>query len=344
MPLPFKSNLNMQSLFATGAIFEDATLYQMDNKFFGAPVPPRSSQETDLGSGFRYHPSGPLPVNGFFGVRNYRGTISIPSELAIVHRNTYDTILNVGTTPVLRLGSSRIILDPGIQFTIRRDTDSPVQMNQNLFRQYLYLSTSPFFNWLTLRGSAIHESGPFTDQNLSSRDLAASLEFEVGRPWGHNALITGYSARDLLFHPLVREFFTTSTWLGVEHKFGQKTSVTGLGKYIRSWRVQDLSFATAQILVPGVRFEHQLNDRWSIDGSFDYTRGEGFHLYDNVQSGFLISYMRPWRRSIEDPSGALAVDYPLRFSVGLQQQSFYGFSGAAGSTSSFRPVVKISIF
>jgi hypothetical protein len=38
------------------------------------------------------------------------------------------------------------------------------------------------------------------------------------------------------------------------------------------------------------------------------------------------------------------VDYPLRFSAGIQQQSFYSFTGAAGSTSSFRPVVRISIF
>ncbi|HZD95268.1 MAG TPA: tetratricopeptide repeat protein, partial [Candidatus Sulfotelmatobacter sp.] len=345
MPLPFRHNLDVQSDIATGAIFEDATLYQMDNKLFGAPVPPRYSQETDIGSAFRYHSDKfSLPINSFFGVKNYRGTISIPSQLAIVNRNTFDTVFNVGTTPVLRLGHSRIILDPGIQFTIRRDTESPVQMNQHLFRQYLYLSTSPFFNWLTVRGSAIHESGPFTDQNLSSRDLAANLEFEVGRPWGNTSLVTGYSVRDLLFHPLVREFFTTSTWVGVEHKFGQKMAVTVLGKYIRSWRVQDLDFVTAQILVPGARVEYKVNDRWSVDGSLDFTRGEGFHLYDNVQSGFLISYMRPLRRSVNDGSGALPIDYPLRFSVGLQQQSFYSFSGAAGSTSALRPVVKISIF
>ena len=76
----------------------------------------------------------------------------------------------------------------------------------------------------------------------------------------------------------------------------------------------------------------------------EYPRGEGYHLYDNVQSGFLISYMWPWRRSVSDGGGALAIDYPLRFSVGLQQQSFYSFTGAAGSTSTWRPVVKISIF
>lgn len=342
-PVPFRPNLSVQSEVATGAIFEDATLYQMDNKLFGAPVPPRSSQETDLGSTFRYHHGNFLPINGFVGVRNYRGTISIPSETLIVNRNTYDTVFNLGTTPVLHLGSAHIVLNPGIEFTMRRDTESPVQMNQNLFRQFLYLNTSPFFNWLTVRGSAIHESGPFTLQDLHSRDLGASLEFEVGRPWGNNALVTGYSVRDLLFRPLVREFFTTSTWAGMEHKFSQRTSLTVLGKYVRSWRVQDLTFATAQALIPGARFEYKPNDRWSFDGSMDFTRGEGFHLYDNVQSGFLISYVKPIRRSVDDVNGSLNVDYPLRFSVGLQQQSFFSYTGTGG-TSAWRPVVRISIF
>ena len=342
-PVPFRPNLSVQSEVATGAVFEDATLYQMDNKLFGAPVPPRSSQETDLGSTFRYHHGNFLPINGYVGVRNYRGTISIPSETLIVNRNTYDTVFNVGTTPVLRLGNAHIVLNPGLEFTIRRDTESPVQMNQQLFRQFIYLNTSPFFNWLTVRGSAIHEAGPFALQDLHSRDLGASLEFEVGRPWGSNALVTGYSVRDLLFRPLIREFFTTSTWVGMEHKFGQKTSLTVLGKYVRSWRVQDLTFATAQALIPGARFEYKPNDRWSFDGSMDFTRGEGFHLYDNVQSGFLISYVKPIRRSVNDVNGSLNVDYPLRFSVGLQQQSFFSYTGT-GSTSAFRPVVRISIF
>ncbi|HZU31024.1 MAG TPA: tetratricopeptide repeat protein [Candidatus Angelobacter sp.] len=343
-PLPLHQKLDIQSDIFSGAIFEDSTLYEMDNKFFGAPVPPRSSQETDIGSTFRYHNGNYLPINGFFGVRNYRGTISIPSELAVIHRNTYDTVLDVGTTYVQHLGNSHIVLDPGIAFTIRRDTESPIQMNQQLFRQYLYLSTSPFFNWITVRGNAIHESGPFTDQNLHSRDLGASVEFEVGRPWGSNALITGYSVRDLLFRPLIREFFTTATWVGVEHKFGRNIQLTGLGKFIRSWRVQDNEFATAEVLIPGARFEYKPNDRWSFDGSFDLSRGQGFHLYDNVQSGFLVSYMKPLRRNVHDGTGELNVDYPLRFSFGLQQQSFYSFTGAAGSTSSFRPVVQISIF
>ena len=120
-------------------------------------------------------------------------------------------------------------------------------------------------------------------------------------------------------------------------------AITGLAKYVRSWRVETLEFTKAQILVPGARVEFNPNDRWSVSGSMDFTRGEGFHLYDNVQSGFLISYMRPLRRSVSDGGGVLNIDYPLRFSVGLQQQSFYSYTGT-GSTTTLRPVFKISIF
>ena len=341
-PLPWRPGLTIQSDVTTGAIFEDATLYQMNNLLIGAPLPPHASQETDAISAFHYT-GWKVPINGLFGVNNYVGTTLFPNQLLPVERNTFDTILNVGTTLVQRLGNSHIVFVPGIQFTIRRDTRSPIDLDQNLLREYLYLSTSPFFNWLTVRGSAIHESGPFTLQNQNSRDLGASLEFEVGRPWGSNSLVTGYSVRDLLFRPTPREFFTTDTWVGMQHKFGEKLSVTVLGKYIRSWRVQDLSFATAQALIPGARFEYKRNERWSFDGSMDFTRGEGYHLYDNVQSGFLISYVRPLRRSISDVNGPLSVDYPLRFSVGMQQQTFYSYTGTGG-TSSFRPVVRISIF
>jgi len=341
-PLPWRPDLNVQSDVTTGAIFEDATLYQMNNKLIGAPLPPHASQETDANSAFHYT-GWKVPINGLFGVNNYVGTTLFPNQLLPVHRNTFDTILNVGTTLVQRLGNSHIVFVPGIQFTIRRDTRSPIDLNQNLLREYLYLSTSPFFNWLTVRGSAIHEAGPFTLQNQNSRDVGASLEFEVGRPWGHNSLVTGYSVRDLLFRPTPREFFTTDTWVGMEHKFGEKLAVTVLGKYIRSWRVQDLTFATAQALIPGARVEYKRNERWSFEGSMDLTRGEGFHLYDNVQSGFLISYVKPLRRSMNDVNGSLNVDYPLRFSVGVQQQTFYGYTGTGG-TSSFRPVARISIF
>ena len=339
---PLLPYVDLQSGFSTGAVFEDSTIYQLDSQFLGT-VPPRSQQETDLGTAFHYHPERFPVINGYIGERNFRGTISIPSELAIVNRNTYDTIFDVGTSPVLRLGNVKFVFTPGIAFTLRRDTQSPIQMNQDLFRQYLYINSSPLFNWISIHAGGVHETGPFTEQNLHSRDLGASLEFEVGRPWGNNALITGYSVRDLLFRPTVAEFFTTSTWAGLEHKFGRNLTVTGLGKYIRSWRVEGFNFAKAQILVPGARVQYKPREHWTVDASVDFTRGEGFHLYDNVQSGFMVSYIRPIRRTIDDGGAPLSVSYPLRISVGMQQQSFYNFTGT-GSTAAFHPVIQISIF
>jgi tetratricopeptide (TPR) repeat protein len=336
-------NLTTRGELSSAPIFDDATLYQMDTKLFGSPVAPRSSQETDLGTLFHYHGAGPLPLNAYVGERNFRGSFSLPNEIAIVRRDTYDTLFDLGTTPVLNIGNSHIVLNPGIEFTVRRDKESPVEMDQNLFREYLYLSTSPLYQWITIRGAAIHESGPFTLQNLHSRDLGASVEFEVGRPWGRTEFVTGYSVRDLLFRPAIREFFTTSTWGGIKRKFGDRLAVTALATYVRSWRVQDVDFAIGQILVPGARADMKINDRWSLNANVALTRGQGFNLYDNLESGFLVSYMKPLRRSMNDGNGNVGVDYPIRFSAGLEQQSFYNFTGP-GKTSVFRPVIKISIF
>jgi tetratricopeptide (TPR) repeat protein len=337
--------VNMLNGVATSPIFVDATIYELDNKLIAAPTapPPYASQATGIGTIFRYHHPGWPPINALVGVENYNGSFSLPNQPAIINRNTFDTLFNFGTTPVVRWGNAHFVLNPGIQFDIRRDTDSPVQLDQNLFRTYLYVNSSPLFQWISLRAFGIYEAGPFTEQNLHSRDLVGNLEFEVGRPWGHNYFITGYYVRDLLFRPTVREYFTTSTWGGLEHKFGDRWSLTALATYIRSWRVQDNEFAIAQILVPGARFQYKFNNRWSLDAAFYYTHGEGFNLYNNVQTGFVISYMKPLRRSYNDGSGEISVEYPLRFSFGLQQQLFYNFPGSTG-TYALRPVLSVSFF
>jgi tetratricopeptide (TPR) repeat protein len=337
-------NVTMRNDFDTHALFNDATLFQMESLLVGGVQPPFWEQQTDLFAGFHYNHTAWPPIVGLVGVSNFRGAFAVPNQLGIVDRNTFDTVINAGVTPMFRLGSARFVITPGLQFTIRRDTLTPVQMNQNLFRQYVYLSSSPLFQWLQIQGSAIHESGPFTEQNLSSRDLSATLQFRVGRPWGRAAMVTGYSVRDLLYHPLVSEYYTTNTWGGLEYRFGEKTTVTGLAQYIRSWRVLGQQFAIAQILVPGAHIEYKHNDSWSAFATVNYTQGEGFHLYDNVQASFFISYVKPIRRSVTDATGSLQVDYPLRFSAGVQQETFYNFSTGSAQTSVWRPVVQISIF
>jgi hypothetical protein len=80
-----------------------------------------------------------------------------------------------------------------------------------------------------------------------------------------------------------------------------------------------------------------------VEGNFAFSRGMGFHEYDNVQNSFLINYIRPFRRRMDDGSGQIPVEYPLRFSFGLQSANYFNFTGN-GSTNLLRPVVRLSLF
>jgi hypothetical protein len=215
-------------------------------------------------------------------------------------------------------------------------------MSQNLFRQFLYLNSNALWNWLTIRGDLIHEAGPFTLRQLNSSDKSARLEFVVGRPWGNTQLLTGYEVRDLQFRPLIREWFYTTTYVGLTRKFGEKLSLTALAQYVRAWRVQDAAYTTAQVMEPAVRFAYKPNDRWTIEANGTLSRGEGFHSYDNIQSGVLISYVKPLRRMLDDGAGDVPVEYPIRFSFGVQQQTFYKFTGRAQPM--VVPIVRLSLF
>ncbi len=64
--------------------------------------------------------------------------------------------------------------------------------------------------------------------------------------------------------------------------------------------------------------------------------------YDNVQSGFLISYLKPWRRTLQDATGQVPVEYPLRFSFGITTDDFFNFAGR-GQTL-VRPVVRLTLY
>ena len=326
---------------------EDINVYTLDAKILKITnpallPPPRHSYQSMADSHYRVRLGNFPAITGFVGQSLTAGKLLYPSIGVVQDRNTYDTILNGGITPVLHLGENSITLNGGLQFTIRRDTISPVYMSQNLFRQFLYLSTSSFYNWISVSGSAIHETGPFTDQNLHSRDVSGNVEFTVGRPWGSTSLITGYTARDLLFRPLVEEYFSTATYGGLQHKFGNRLTAAVLAEYLRSWRVLNEQYAIAQALLPGARFEFRANPRWSVQGSFILSRGAGYHSYDNAQSEFLVSYVRPIHGQVKDGIGEVPVSYPMRFSVGLQQQTFYEFPGSSKTT--LLPVVHFTLF
>ncbi|HWR15807.1 MAG TPA: tetratricopeptide repeat protein [Terriglobales bacterium] len=345
--LTINNKFSVSSDFTMAPIFEDATIYGLDAQFFGtgangALPPPRSSLESRWTNAFRMRQPGLPAITGFFQVRNARGEVSLPSENVILSRNTYDYTLNGALNPILRIGRNSLIFNTGVQMTFRRDKESPLEINQNLFRQFVYMTTNSFWNWLSISGNAYHESGGFNERDLSSRDLGARLEFTVGRPWGKTALVTGYSVRDLQLNPLPREFFSTSSYAGISRKFGQRVKATILGEYIRSWRVQDQFYAIAQAARPAMRLEIKPAKNWEIEANGAYSRGMGIHDYDNVQSGIFISYVKPLRRMFDDGSGQFPVEYPLRFSIGFQQDTFMNFSGRGQSI--FRPVIRLSLF
>jgi hypothetical protein len=52
--------------------------------------------------------------------------------------------------------------------------------------------------------------------------------------------------------------------------------------------------------------------------------------------------MHPVRGSVNDGTENLPISYPLRFSLGLEQQTFYGFPGHA--RTSIVPILKLTLF
>lgn len=329
-------------------VFEDINVYQLDArvlKLTNTPKllpPPRHSYQSLADTHYRFH-FGSFPViSGFVGQSLTAGRLLFPSFNVVQDRNTYDTFFNGGVTPILHLGSNAITFNGGLQFTLRRDAISPQFMSQNLFRQYLYVSTNSFFNWLTFHGSASHEAGPFVDQNLHSRDDFATVDLTVGRPWGNTALLTGYSARDLLYRGSEAiEYFTTSSYIGLQHKFSDRITAALLAESLRSWEVFQSRYVIAQALLPGAQFDIRATSRWSVQGSFLLSRGQAFHQYDSEQSQLTISYLRSMRGTLKD-GGDLPVSYPIRFSLGVGQQTFYNFNGS--TRNAILPVVHLSLF
>ncbi len=326
---------------------EDLNVYALNAKILNVTnpallPPPRHSYQSLAESHYRLNIDGLPAITGFVGESLSVGRFLFPSVNVVQDRNTYDTFFNGGITPVLRFGSNSISFDGGLQYTVRRDKISPQFMSQNLFRQFLYVSTNSFFNWVSVHGSAIREAGPFTGQDLHSRDVFANVEFTVGRPWGNTSLIAGYTARDVLYRPTIIEYFTTSSYAGVQHKFGDRITAAILAESLRSWEVFDTRYAIAEAFLPGGRFDLRINHRWSAQGSFILSRGEGYHTYDNAQSQFLVQYVRSMHGSMKDDGADVPISYPMRFSVGLEQQSFYNFPGS--TRTALLPVVHLTLF
>lgn len=346
-------HLSLLTNFTTGGLYDDWTIYVLDAQIFGLSPnskmlpPPRSEQESLWTTAYRYHFDNNFPMlSGFFQIRNAVGEESLPQEALIIDRNTLDYTFNSALNPVLHLGNGWIAFNTGLQFTLRRDSSAPQYEDQNLFREFVYFNSSSFYNWISINGSLYHEAGPFTATTYKqdSNDVGSTLQFTVGRPWGKTQLITGYTRRDLTFSPTPSQYFTTSSYGGLQRKFGEKLTASLLGEYIRAWRTQDSLWATAHIWEPVGTIQYKFNPAWRADGQFVYSHGSTFQAYDNIYSSFFISYVRPIHRSFGDDAGEHQIAYPLSFSVGLQAEQFPSFTGTAQSGTLIRPVFRLSVF
>ena len=276
-------------------------------------------------------------------MRNARGTISVPSLSSVTNRNTTDYSFNIGLNPTIRLGTNVVTFNGGIQETIRRDSITPAALNQNLFRVFTYMSTSSFFNAVSVSGFFIRESGPFTESSLHSRALVGGLDFRVGEPWGKTALVTGWAANDQQFQPENIVNFYTSSYIGLDHRFSDRWDVRAIAEDLRTWRIVGARYGIAQALRPAGTVAFRPTRNWSVQASSSYNNTRGFHVYDAVQNGFAVSYAMPFHRGFQTEGGEeIPLQYPIRFSAGMQQESFFNFPG--DHSQQFRPYFSISLF
>ncbi len=344
--------LSLLSDISVAPVFEATTVYVLDSKLDTAfPVPPsdpsllpppRSSLASQGMLAYHLHLNHLPTASGFFQVRNSQGTISVPSTNSIVNRNTNDYSFNFGLNPTVHLGTNVLTFDGGFQVTVRRDFDTPETLNQNLFREFLYVSTSSFYNLISVSGFLLHEAGPFTESDLHSGTLAGAVDFRVGAPWGKTALVTGWGTSKQTFNPETNENYYTSSYVGLDRHFTQRLDVKAVVEDLRTWRIVGANSGIAQALRPAGTVVYAPSHNWTVQGAMAYSNNRGFHDYDAIQSGFSASYAVPFHRGFKEETGEVSLQYPIRFSGGMELESFFNFPGP--HSQQFRPFFNISLF
>ena len=356
-------------------IFEDSTIYVLDSKLASATAiaptdfanlpPPRSSIQTDWINAFHLH-FAHLPANsGFFELRNARGTISVPQAPTaagrIVQRSTTDYAFNFALDPTLHIGNNAVTFNSGVQGTLRRDSLSPVELNQNLFRAFTYFTTTSFFDAVSVDGFFSAEFGSFTNLPLNGRYLIGAINFRVGAPWAKTALVTGWGINDQRFTTTQprqignSEDYFTSSYIGLTHRFATHLSGEAIVEDIRAYRIA-APFAVNNVIPPGAPESSAISQglrpagtldfaptrHWDVQAFTSFESTRGFHAYDMTQNGISLSYTRPFDRSFNDATGKVHLRYPIRLSGGIQEETFPNFSG--GNTTQFRPYVSLTLF
>ncbi len=149
-------------------------------------------------------------------------------------------------------------------------------------------------------------------------------------------------SNDQLFKPVNNEDYYTSSYVGIEHRFSERLNLRAIAEDLRAWRIVGSRWGNAQDLRPA-GISTSLRTQTGISSFHPPTPAPGvFRYLDAIQNGFSVSYARPFRRRFVDDSGSVILQYPIRFSAGLQEESFFNFSGT--QSQQLRPYVQISIF
>jgi hypothetical protein len=128
----------------------------------------------------------------------------------------------------------------------------------------------------------------------------------------------------------------------MERRFSERLTVRAVAEDLRAWRVVGANSGIAQALRPAGRVQFAPTRNWSLQATTAYSSTRGFHVYDAFQNGFSASYAMPFHRGFKDEGGDLPLQYPIRFAAGLQQESFFNFSGE--HSQQLRPYFSISLF
>jgi hypothetical protein len=111
---------------------------------------------------------------------------------------------------------------------------------------------------------------------------------------------------------------------------------------LRSWRVFNSASGIAQNLRPAGMIAYTPWRNWEILASSSYSSTRSFHIYDASQNGFSVSYAKAIRRKVNEEGGPLTLAYPIRFSAGMQEETFFNFPGS--HSQQLRPYIGITIF
>ncbi|HEY6337579.1 MAG TPA: hypothetical protein VIW68_03715, partial [Candidatus Sulfotelmatobacter sp.] len=129
--------------------------------------------------------------------------------------------------------------------------------------------------------------------------------------------------------PSVHEYYQTSTYAGLERAFGSRIHVSAVAEFLRGWRVEGNQYVIGQTLRPRFGVDAAFKRHWALSATGAWSSGRSFHAYDSVTSSFEVSYTRErglgLGRTTDSETASLA--YPVRFSIGLGQQTFYNFLG-----------------